>query len=72
MGPPSTKPRNRRHRTELSRLAAEEKRRNRDAEIEALARTRMEWERRKAARVSGVADTRWTGASNAYDLSTSA
>jgi len=73
MGPPSTKPRNRRHRSELACLnafqAAEKKRHRCDAELETLVRTCKERKRQQAARVSGSADTRWTGAPNAHDIS---
>jgi hypothetical protein len=70
MGPPSTKPRNRRHRSELSRQkarqAAEQKRRQLNADIEALARIREERERQRAGLASGSAGTR----SNAHEPET--
>jgi hypothetical protein len=53
-----------------SHLNAEEKQWHHNTEIEALARTCKERERQKAALVSGSADTCWTGASNAHNMST--
>jgi len=73
MGPPSTKPRNRRHHSELACLnafqAAEKKQHHCDAKLETLVRTCKERKRQQAACVSGSTDTCWTGVPNAHNIS---
>jgi len=78
MGPPSTRRRDRRHRTEIPRLAAhqaaQERQRRREAMLEALTRQHQERERQTAALLGSClgtsADTHWTGATDSRDLRT--